>query len=437
MPEFFSGGLGRRSFSVLAAVLAGVCPIPASGQAASLPANGHECADGRSIADEDTAFAAFGAVRHLVKEGHVIAAWCAARQMNRSAATDRRGLAQQLMIETASFLGDEPETFALAKQAGFFRDADELIRTLAAMPQLRSVPADQAILRRSHDVDFTIINNSHFDREHHVLVMGLLPRLYAQGYRVIAVEAFEPGAPEAGGRPQTRDGYYLNDPALANLVMVARAIGFSVISYDYGYQDRAGGDALAYQQAREDVGTANILEKVRQAGGGRTLILAGFDHLLKDRRPSRAGPPFAWLAQVLTEKTGRPVLSVDQTTLMSVSEAPSIPGALGREVAALREPVVFLDGHDAPVNIGRMAGRVDLEVIHPPRPPACARPPRAAPPLQAVAVKPQASAPLIIESAAQPGEVPFDRLVWRKDCPTPSLLATRHAVIVQTPLSEP
>lgn len=152
-----------------------------------------------------------------------------------------------------------------------------------------------------------IVNEAHHAAETRWLPLALLPRLRAQGYRYLALEALAEDGPDVArrGYVNPESGSYTNEPIYAEMVRNALRLGFHLVQYD---------TAMARNEAeREAAQASNIQERVFGAdAGAKVLVLAGYRHASKNDEADRGGT----LATRLQRMTEHEPLSVDQTALL-------------------------------------------------------------------------------------------------------------------------
>lgn len=201
---------------------------------------------------------------------------------------------------------------------------------------LRAHDAVDAILTHSATRQILMINEAHHVAQHRVLTYRLLEGLWAQGYRYFAAEAFGKDAEvqlEADGYATESTGYYIHEPLFTNLVLYAKALGFTLVSYDY--EPSRGTEERETNAARiiED----KIFARDPQA---RVIIHVGYSHIDEQ----------SWLAHKLTQNLGIDPLTVNHTDLAEKSNADDEPQSYTwlMENVALDAPGVLLDSAGQP-----------------------------------------------------------------------------------------
>lgn len=155
------------------------------------------------------------------------------------------------------------------------------------------------MLRRAATTPFVLFNESHVQPKGRYWLRSLLPALYQQGFRYLALEALGDDAElQRRGYPTLNSGFYMREPELANLVRDALALGFTVIPYDTTSADRE------HDQAQ------NLLRRSRgQDPQAKVVVLAGFGHI--DESAGLRKSMAVWLKEL----SGVDPLTVNQTDL--------------------------------------------------------------------------------------------------------------------------
>lgn len=161
-------------------------------------------------------------------------------------------------------------------------------------------PAQTAILAQTRQRQLVLFNEEHTQPRGRWLVGSLLPALYQQGFRYLALEALNTDdsvGVRQRGYPVASSGFYTNEPHFGNLIRQARALGFRVVGYDAMSADRERDEARNL--------LAVTLKTNPQA---RVVVLAGHGHI------SEAGEGAGkHMAQWLHELSGIDPLTIDQT----------------------------------------------------------------------------------------------------------------------------
>jgi hypothetical protein len=191
-----------------------------------------------------------------------------------------------------------------------------------------------------------------FGEEHHLpqtrsLYEALLRRLWDEGYRYLAAEAFDDAVMEPGwGGPDFRSGYYLMDPVYASAVRVARQLGYTLVAYDTSERSPPGDGSLRDRRQAENL-VARVFDRDPAA---RLLVLAGRGHA------AEVPPADGWtpMASVLARLTGIDPFTIYAPTMSerrtAAEEDPLYRDATARGLVS--EPVIFVNGSGAPLGSG-------------------------------------------------------------------------------------
>lgn len=167
---------------------------------------------------------------------------------------------------------------------------------------LRSVDAVPEILRRAEGMRAVLLNESHTQAQHRVLAHLLLPGLYAQGFRYLALETLEDTLANQQHPLPLHAGFYTREATFANFVRTARRLGFTLVPYE----------ATAKQAERELGEATNLRAALRHDPQARVLVYGGGSHM--NRLPAGSTEK-KWMAQHLVDLTGWPLLSINQTRM--------------------------------------------------------------------------------------------------------------------------
>ncbi|RZJ93734.1 MAG: hypothetical protein EOO60_04655 [Hymenobacter sp.] len=177
------------------------------------------------------------------------------------------GMYWQAMATYASF-ADETDSAAYYWQR-FLGRSSVSAHPAAKAPNLPV--AGPAILAQTRLRQVVMFNEEHTQPRGRWLVGSLLPALYQQGFRYLAIEALAP-TDSAGlrrrGYPVVGSGFYTNEPHFGNLIRAAHRLGFRLVAYESEATDREQG------QAR------NLLAAtIARHPSARVLVLAGHGHI--------------------------------------------------------------------------------------------------------------------------------------------------------------
>lgn len=175
-----------------------------------------------------------------------------------------------------------------------------------AAPTAAPVPAEAAILAQTRQRQLVMFNEEHTQPRGRWLVGRLLPTLYKQGFRYLALEALD-AADSAGlrqrGYPVAASGFYTNEPHFGNLIRRARQLGFHLVAYDAMSADRERDEA-------RNLLAATLGPHPR----ARVVVLAGHGHI---NEASTAQAMASWVRQL----SGIDPLTIEQTQASLTSPA--------------------------------------------------------------------------------------------------------------------
>jgi hypothetical protein len=144
-----------------------------------------------------------------------------------------------------------------------------LIGWSTAAPPPAPGPAWDTILVQAQHRQLVMFNEEHTQPRGRWLVGSLLPALYQQGFRYLALEGLE-AADSAGlrqrGYPVAASGFYTNEPHFGNLIREARQLGFHLVAYD----------AIGAERERDQ---ARHLLAATLGPQARVVVLAGHSHI--------------------------------------------------------------------------------------------------------------------------------------------------------------
>jgi len=179
------------------------------------------------------------------------------------------------------------------RQAGFTPPAAS-----AAAPTAVPIAAEAAILAQTQRRQVVMFNEEHTQPRGRWLVGRLLPALYKQGFRYLALEALD-AADSAGlrqrGYPVATSGFYTNEPHFGNLIRRARQLGFQLVAYDGMGADRE-------RDAARNLLAATLTPHPQ----ARVVVLAGHGHINEN---SAAQSMATWVRKL----SGIDPLTIEQT----------------------------------------------------------------------------------------------------------------------------
>jgi hypothetical protein len=151
-----------------------------------------------------------------------------------------------------------------------------------------------------------LINENHFNPNHRLLLLELLPKLKEIGYTTLALEALSPHQDSLmnieNGYPTLKTGYYTKEQNFSNVIRLAKELDFRFV----GYENRDKSIDRELGQAQ------NIYNKTFKLDStAKVVVLVGIDHLLEKETEKGKN----WMATVMREKYNINPLTISQTHL--------------------------------------------------------------------------------------------------------------------------
>lgn len=129
------------------------------------------------------------------------------------------------------------------------------------------------IIKRIKDHQVVMFNESHLSPRCRLLINLLLPQLYKEGFRVLALEGMSEDEKRINkeGFPNIESGFYTREPNMANLIRTAKKNGYNII----GYEDFENTKDRDLAQAQ------NLIKKSKIIKGDnvKIIVLAGGGHI--------------------------------------------------------------------------------------------------------------------------------------------------------------
>jgi hypothetical protein len=227
---------------------------------------------------------------------------------------DQRSVARQMLASVESDLGLYAEALA-DFPFGQHAALDEPLSPAG----WRERDAADAITRLAHGRRLVMINETHHDPRTRLLTLALLPRLKAEGFTHLAIEALgdQDATLATPGYPLRDSGSeYLREPLYGEIVREALRLGFILVPYEVDtgtFEEREAG------QAR------NLYRKVFQGHPeARLFVHAGPAHI--DKAKGRLGNAVPMAAQ-LARLSGIEPLSIDQSLFRESTPFATTDGA--------------------------------------------------------------------------------------------------------------
>ena len=228
-----------------------------------------------------------------------------------------------------------------------------------------SRPALAYVVSRAASHRVVMVNERHHVSTERMLTLELLPPLYEQGYRYLAVEALREGEDQLNrrGYPIRETGFYVSDVVFGELIREALAIGYEVVPYESRQEQMQPTDTMTFQQARDYWQAQNLIAAtLEQDPEAKVLVHCGYAHLQEV-----ASPRWTPMAHYFREATGLDPLTVDQTVLAERDEdaLEQHPWRLAAEARGLVDdhPVILVDDTGKPLPVEPMDR--DIKVLNP------------------------------------------------------------------------
>jgi hypothetical protein len=274
----------------------------------------------------------------------------------------RKGLLMQYMVMRQAYATDSSPAFRLifgqyvAWYLSFIGDYPAAMRSFSihqppqhddapsplAQGGYTARPALDAVAALARNRQIVLFNEAHNIALTRSLLVPLLSRLYAEGFRYFAAETLTQTDTDlqARGYPTDDSGFYTEEPIYAEMVRTALKLGFTVVAYE-ATSDTTSADARESEQAR------HLYERVfARDPHARLVVHAGFDHII------RSGPFLGGhsMAEHLAKLTDASMLAVDQVTMYP---HPDGNGDHPYYTAVMQQlhpeaPMVFVDGDGKP-----------------------------------------------------------------------------------------
>jgi len=349
------------------------------------------------------------------------------------------GPASEILQDTLgigwSFVGDEERTLEVFDAMGSERHAALERSPLDEAQALDAIPA---IVEAARGRRIVILNESHHMPRHRAFALELARALRAEGFDTFAAEAFaDAEATAARGYPAADTGYYTMEPVFGGLVRGAIDLGYRLVAYEPVASHDPGRSQLESIRLRETGQARNLVERVFEARpDARLFVHVGYSHATEDWIDPGGPNERAWMAARLGDLTGFDPLTIDQTTATPRSD-PAFADPHWRRAAergVLSGPKVFRLADGTPFVTGKYAGKVDLQVFHPPSRLEHGRPDWLARGRTALAVPEplRAAAPAgervllqAFRADEGPDAIPADQMLLEPDAPAPVFLLPR------------
>lgn len=279
-------------------------------------------------------------------------------------------MVKQELGTSRSFVGDCQGALA-AFATGVETDAVKIDELKVQLDAATPLPALDTIVQLAKDRQIVILNEAHHVPRHRAFAMQLAIRLKELGFEYFAAETFSPLTEvlQKQGYPDLMTGFYSNEPVFGDLIRTTLRLGYQPIAYEMLSFPPANADQTDRVNHRESEQCNNLMKKIFQKNpNAKVLIFVGYSHATEDTRTLADGRESAWMAARLKKATGIDPLTIDQTlhTDFSGDAQRSNPWEARISTSGIEGPVVFRQADQQFLVQGSYAGKMDVQVIHPP-----------------------------------------------------------------------
>jgi hypothetical protein len=213
--------------------------------------------------------------------------------------------------------------------------------------------AKEYIVNRSETEKLIVINEAHHNARHRVFTQSLLQGLFDNGYRFFGLEALDDTLINQRKFPVLESGYYTKEPQMANLIVEAIRIGFTV----FGYEAVAGLNGKERELAQAE----NIAKLMDKNPNAKFLIHCGYDHVIEGTPGNKSWEKA--MAGRLKEKTGIDPFTIDQVAYSEKGEHKFLsPYIL---LANAEKPLIMVNEVGKTFNGSATNDQTDCRIIHP------------------------------------------------------------------------
>ncbi|MGB3005614.1 MAG: hypothetical protein WBC06_03830 [Chitinophagaceae bacterium] len=181
--------------------------------------------------------------------------------------------------------------------------------TVNKLKDIQYVPAKNSIISNAPYYKVIMINESPAKPVHRAFTYSLLEDLYKEGYRYLAMEAFNNLANKCLDSVNVFTGYYICEPIAAELTRKALQIGYTLISYE---------DTLALKHTgsqRDSIQAENIYSVIKKDSSAKILVHAGYGHISEEKIGDYT-PMASWFKKI----SGIDPFTIDQTGMTEGGE---------------------------------------------------------------------------------------------------------------------
>lgn len=307
--------------------------------------------------------------------------------------------------------------------------------TSSPVDEAEALDAIPALVAAAKDRRIVILNESHHMPRHRAFAAELARALRAEGFTWFGAETFVDIAGTAQrGYPSNATGYYVRDPVFGELVRTVLALGYRTFPYEVEVHLPPNASVQERINQRETHQATNIVKRCfDEDPEARVFLYVGYSHATEDWVDQGGASETAWMAARLSAITGYDPLTIDQTTATphSSGEHDDPHWRRAAEAGKLTGPKLLRKKDGSFVFVGDYAGKIDLQVFHPPLGTAHGRSdwlargrvPLALPPEFVAELEPELRLVAQAFRASEPaGAIPSDQFLLRGPAEPPSFL---------------
>lgn len=213
--------------------------------------------------------------------------------------------------------------------------------------------AKEYIINRSKSEKIIIINEAHHNIRHRVFTTSILKGLYDNGYRFFGLEALSDSLINQRKFPILESGYYTKEPQMANLLIEAIKIGFTLFQYEP--IDGSNGKEREIGQAE------NIAKVIKENPNSKFLIHCGYDHVVEGIPGNKSWEKA--MAGRLKEKTNIDPFTIDQVAYSEKGDSKWNSPYIA--LANSKNTLILVNEYGKTFNGSETNDQTDCRIIHP------------------------------------------------------------------------
>ena len=333
------------------------------------------------------------------------------------------------------FVGDHKKAAELNTKAYAAMRPKGAVSDGAELKGYEPRPAVETIVKLAEGRRVLMLNEEHRSSRERAFAHELLEPLRQAGFTHLALETIDNAEAVTDRKyPLAGDGFYTNDPILADLVRRAAEMGMGIVQYEADFEempkDLDPNDPTAQTNWRERKQAENLAAFLKANPEARLIVWSGRHHMSEDEAGEAgqdAGPVWTPMGGIFRTLTGIDPLTVDLMVLneMAAPEAEHRTYRWAVEQGLVTGPTVFVNDEGRPWT--PLAGAVDAGVFFPRTEWTRGRPAWLemggvrlgirTDLSQSLAERPAPGRPLVVEArlAEEAADaVPLDRVIWRE-----------------------